>query len=143
MPTSWNPATNPITNPYGINRGSDTFAADTLAQVTRDQWNNYVQNFVPIENRLIQYATDPNVVSDAMADASTGIHQAFAAQQGTTDRRLKSLGVQLSPEEQAAQTRASGLQEGLADVQSQNTARDLTMQRQQSILGSPAPTGAS
>ncbi len=126
---------------YGINPGSKTYANDTFAAITREQWQNYVSTFVPIENNLIKYATDPTVVSDAMKDASTGVNQAFDAQQGATQRRLKGLGVQLSGDEQAAQTRSMGLTKSLADVQSQNTARDLTVQRQQSILGSPAPQG--
>lgn len=134
-PTAYN-------TPYGINPNSNTYANDVFAAVTRDQWSHYVNTFIPIENKLIKYAMDPNVVSDAMADASTGVHQAFAAQEGSTQRRLQGMGVQLSADEQAAQTRGSGLREGLADVQAQNTARDLTTQRQQSILGSPVPQGA-
>jgi hypothetical protein len=134
-------ATSAYNTPYGINPNSNTYANDVFAAVTREQWANYVNTFVPIENKLIKYATDPTVVSDAMADASTGVHQAFAAQEGSTNRRLQGMGVSLSPEEQAAQTRSSGLREGLADVQAQNTARDLTTQRQQGILGSPVPQG--
>lgn len=144
---------NPLLNPDAVQNGmlkkwtsggSDapsTSASDMFASVTRDQWNNYVNTFVPIENKLIDYATNPNTIPDAMSDASKGVHDAFGAQQGAIQRRLQGLGVQLSPDEQAAQTRSSGLTESLADVQAQNTARDLTSQRQQSILGSPAPTG--
>lgn len=144
---------NPFLNPDAVQNGMlqkwtgggddapSTVASDMFAAVTRDQWSNYVNTFIPIENKLIDYATNPNTIPNAMADASQGVHQAFAAQQGSTQRRLQGLGVQLSPDEQAAQKRSSGLTESLADVQSQNTARDLTSQRQQSILGSPAPTG--
>lgn len=142
MPASGIPQyTSTPTGAYGIDPGSKTYANDTFAAITRDQWQNYVSTFVPIENQLIKYATDPNVVSDAMKDASTGVTQAFDAQQGATQRKLKGLGVQLSPDEQQAQGRSMGLTKSLADVQSQNTARDLTVQRQQSILGSPAPQG--
>lgn len=123
--------------------GPSTFASDTFAAVTRDQWANYVDTFIPIENKLIKYATDPTVVSDAMSDASKGVNSAFDAQQGATQRRLQGLGVQLSDDEKAAQTRSMGLTRSLADVQAQNTARDLTTQRQQSILGSPAPQGGT
>ena len=123
--------------------GNDsTYASDLYASLTRDQWANYVDTFIPIENKLIKYATDPSVVSDAMASASTDVNKAFDAQQGVTQRRLSGLGVQLSPDEQAASTKAAGLDRSLVDVQSQNTARDLTKQRQQSILGSPVPQGA-
>ena len=128
-------------SPYGYDPNSKTYANDTFGAVTRDQWAQYVGTFVPIENQLIKYATDPNTVSDAMSTASTGVNQAFDAQQGSTQRRLQGLGVSLSPDEQAASTKATGLTRSLADVQGQNTARDLTVQRQQAILGSPAPQG--
>ncbi len=116
-------------------------ASDLFASATRQQWSNYVNTFVPIENKLIQYATDPNTVTNAVSDAQTGVKQAFDAQQGATQRKLQGLGVTLSPDEEAAQKRSSGLTESLAGVQAANTARDLTVQRQQSILGSPAPQG--
>lgn len=143
----WNPDALPQGWLQGKLKGdkgpSGPTASDLFAQATRQQWSDYVNTFVPIENKLIKYATDPTVVSSAMSDASKGVNDAFDAQQGATQRRLQSLGVSLSPDEQAAQTRSAGLTRSLADVQSQNTARDLTTQRQQSILGSPAPQGAN
>ncbi len=117
-------------------------ASDMFASATRQSWANYMQTFVPIENSLIKYATDPNTVTNAVNDAGTGIDQAFQAQQGATQRKLQGLGVSLSPDEQEAQTRSSALTQSLAKDQAMNTARDLTVQRQQSILGSPAPQGA-
>ena len=128
-------------NIYGVQYGTDSYANDTFAAVTRNQWQNYVNTFVPIENKLIKYATDPTVVSDAMSSAHQNVENAYAAQPGQTQRRLQGLGVTLSDDEKAADTRATGLSKGLADVQAQNTARDLTVQRQQSILGSPVPQG--
>jgi hypothetical protein len=127
----------------GKNKPDTVTANDKFAAVTRQQWADYMSTFVPIENQLIKYATDPNTVSDAMAGAHTDVNNAFDAQQGATQRRLQGLGVSLSPDEQQANTRATGLTRSLADVQGQNTARDLTVQRQQSILGSPAPQGVS
>lgn len=114
-------------------------ASDTYAQLTRDRWADYVSTFVPIENQLIQYATDPNTVSNAMSTASQNVQGAYNAQQGAVARRLQGLNLQLDPDEQAAQARSSSLSRGLADVQAQNLAGDLTRQRQQQILGNPAP----
>ena len=131
-------------DPLGLfkqnNPKPDTYASDTFAAVTRQQWADYVNNFIPIENKLISYATDPGVVTDAMKQASTDVTNSFGAQQAATDRRLKGLGVALSPDEQAASNRQFSLSKSLADVQAQNVAGDLTRQRQQGILGNPAPT---
>lgn len=118
-----------------------TSAQDTFAALTREQWADYVNTFVPLENQIIQEATDPEAVNRAMAGASQNVNDAFAAQQGATDRRLRGLGLQLTPEQQAASTRATALSKSLTDVGAQNVARDLTVQRQQSILGNPAPQG--
>jgi hypothetical protein len=133
----------PQNNIFGVSAGSKTYAGDTFAALTRAQWADYTQNFVPLENQLIQYATDPNVVSDAMKKSSTEVNQSFDATQASADRRLKGLGVTLSPEEKQAQTRSYGLARSLADVQAQNLTRDLTMRRQQAVLGNPAPSAAA
>lgn len=130
-----------VKNAFSGAPDSSTYASDTLAAVTRQQWADYVSTFIPIENSLIKYATDPAVVNDAMAEASQNVNQAFDAQAGATQRNLKGLGVTLSEDEQAAQTRSMGLARSLADVGTQNVARDITTQRQQSILGNPAPQG--
>ena len=116
-------------------------AAASYEAMTRDQWANYVSTFVPMENQLREFAMDRNAPDEAMAEASQNVNQAFDAQQGSTTRRLRGLGLQLSGDEQQAQQRSTGLARSLADVQAQNTARDLTVQRQQGILGNPAPQG--
>lgn len=135
-------ATSPaFTNPYGFNQGSKTFASDTYAAMTRQQWANYVSTFVPLENQLIKYATDPNVVSNAMSEASRDVNFSFDAQQGSFDRRMRAMGATLDNDQQAVRQRNTGLSRALADVNAQNVAGYTTRQRQQSILGNPAPMG--
>lgn len=114
-------------------------ASSTYAALTREQWANYVNTFVPIENTLIKYATDTTMPAQGMAQASQNVTDAFEAQQGSTQRRLSGLGVALSGDEQQAQTRAYGLSKSLADVGAQNMARDRITARQQQIIGNPAP----
>ncbi len=128
-----------ITNAYGVDTGSKTYAGDTYAALTRDQWQQYVSTFVPLENQLIDYATNPDTVNNAMVEASRDAGASYDAQAGATQRRLRGLGVTLTPDQQAAQTRSMGLSRGLADVGAQNTAAELTRSRQQQILGNPAP----
>lgn len=120
-----------------------TSASDTYAALTRQQWENYVSTFVPIENQLIKYATDTTLPGQAMAQAHQDVSSAYDTQAGTQARKLAGMGIALNPSEQAASTRATGLSRALADVQGMNTARDLTISNQQSILGNPAPSTAS
>jgi len=132
-----------FTNPYGYTPGSSTYASDSYAAMTRQQWANYVSTFVPIENQLIKYATDPSVVSNAMSDASRDINASFDAQEGSFQRRMRAMGGTLDADQQATRQRNTGLSRALADVNAQNVAGYTTRQRQQSILGNPAPMGGA
>ena len=134
-------ATPMFTNPYGYSPGSKTYASDTYAAMTRQQWANYVSTFVPIEHQLIKYATDPSVVSGAMSEASRDVNASFDAQEGAFNRRLRATGATLDADQQAVRQRNTGLSRALADVNAQNVAGYTTRQRQQSILGNPAPMG--
>jgi len=120
-----------------------TEASDTYAALTQQQWQNYVNVFQPIENQLISYATDKTQPAQAMAAAHTDVQNAYGVQAGALQRQLAGEGVTLNPAQQAATTRAGALSASLADVQGQNVARDLTINRQQGILGNPAPSAAS
>lgn len=130
-------------NILGVQTGTKTYANDTFAALTRQQWADYVSTFVPIENQLIDYAMNPQTVTNAMAEASQDVNAAYSAQEGATQRRLRGLGVALDPDQQRAQQRSFGLSKSLADVGAQNLAGELTRQRQQSVLGNPAPQAAA
>lgn len=114
-------------------------ASQAYAALTRQQWADYVSTFVPVENQLIQYATNTALPGEAMAQASQNVDAAFTQQQGATQRKLAGMGVTLSADEQAAQQKAFGLSKSLADVQAQNTAGQIVRGRQQSLLGNPVP----
>lgn len=123
----------------GLNTGSKNFAQNAFAAITRQQWDDYLQNYVPVENRLINYAMDEQAPVQAAELAGRGIGQAFDQQRESTGRRLAGMGLQLTPEEQAAADKQSRLSESLATVGAMNNARDATLQRQQGILGNPTP----
>lgn len=119
--------------------GGSSVAADTYAKLTRDQWATYLNTFVPYENKMISYATNPDTVTNAVTEARGDVAGAFDAQQGATKRRLSGLGLTLDADEQRAADRSSGLARSLADVQAANQTRDAVMQRQASLLGNPSP----
>jgi hypothetical protein len=120
-----------------------TPVGDAYAALMRDQWYTYVNTFVPIENKLIEYATSPTVVSDAMSDASADTTASYDAAQAGAARRLAGMGATLDADEQKASDRSWGLSKSLADVGAQNTAGTAARQRQASILGNPSPDAIS
>lgn len=126
-------------NPYGIDPGAKDFAGQNYAALTRDLWAQWTTNFLPFENDLIEYASNPQVVADAQANASEQVGLAFDAQRGASQRRLKGLGLELDADEQRAADRSYGLTRSLADVTAQNVAGAQTRSRQQNILGNPVP----
>ena len=132
-------------NTFGLNqyKPSDSSASDTYAALTQQQWQNYVNTFVPIENQLISYATDKTQPAQAMAAAHTDVANAYGVQAGSQARQLAGEGVTLNPAQAQDTARQGALSASLADVQGQNVARDLTINRQQSILGNPAPSVSS
>lgn len=129
----------PAANTDPMSLGSGMSASDTFANLTRSQWANYITQWVPYENKFIDYATDPTVVSKAMQDASQNVTGAFDRQGAATEERLRGLGLTLNADEQHASNRSLGIAKSLADVNAQNTARDQKLARQQSILGNPTP----
>ena len=114
-------------------------ASNTYQALTRQQWADYVSTYVPIENTLIEFATDATQPAKAMQAASTAVQNSFKAQEGDFQRKLQGLGLTLTADEQAAQTRAAGLSKSLADVQAQNVAQVQTRNLQYGLMGSPAP----
>lgn len=123
----------------GAGRQPKDFAQQQFAAITRQQWDDYLRNFIPIENDLINYATNPQTVQDAVMNARTGVAQSFDAQQGSQARRLRGLGIDLAPDEQASVNRQTGLARSLADVSAANLTTERVRDRQQALLGNPAP----
>lgn len=127
---------------FGGGKKNDTAAGDAYAAMTRQSWYDYMNTLgVPQEQKLIEYATSPETVTNAMAEASSDVTGAFDRQAAATQRRLSGLGLTLSADEQAASDRSTNLSRSLADVGSQNRARDQTRARQQAIIsgGRTAP----
>jgi hypothetical protein len=114
-------------------------AQETFAALTRQQWDDYLRNFIPIENELINYATNPQTVADAVMNARTDVDRAFDSQQRSQARRLRGLGIDLAPDEQASVDRQTGLARSLADVSAANLTTERVRDRQQALLGNPAP----
>jgi hypothetical protein len=123
----------------GVRQPKD-FAQQTFAALTRQQWDDYLSYYVPVENELIQYATDPDVVKNAVMNARTDVAQSFDAQVGADERRRRGLGVTLEADEQRAVDRSSSLARSLADVSAANLTTERVRDRQQSLLGNPAPS---
>jgi hypothetical protein len=115
-------------------------AARTFAALTRQQWDQYLSEFVPLENKMISYAMDPATVGNAVTQARFDVGQSFDQQQAIQQRRLRGLGLTLDEDEQRAADRSTGLARSLAEVNAANMTTRRVTDRQQSLMGSPAPS---
>ncbi len=119
---------------YGMSLPNYGNAEATNNALTRQQFSTYVNTFLPYEDKYIEYAMDPTQAAQAMQAAQANVAGAFDRQAAATERRLRPLGG-LNPEEQAVATRSLALARAAASAGAQNRARDLTLQRQQAIIG--------
>ena len=128
------------TNFLGVAQGGNDYASRTYAALTRQQWDQYLSTFVPLENQLIDYALDDNAAANAARVAQEEVGRSFETQQGIQQRRLRGLGLTLNADEQQAADRQTGLAKSLAEVNSANLTTRRVQDRQQSLIGNPAPS---
>jgi len=142
----YDPNNDPNFRGWGVSPGNgfgmgEMNASDRFAQMTRDMWSQWVSQFMPIENTIIDYASDVTLPGQNATKAIAGVQSAFGQQQKDFDLKMKTAGVPLNPDEQKAVARDRSINQSLAEVQAANTARQLTTDRQRSILGAPINTG--
>ena len=106
-------------------------ASDTLAAISREQWNDYRARFIPLENKLIDAYDNPDLRQERM-DAATGYAAVSADNaQGVAERQMSRYG--LNNDSQAGQ-REAGLAKTTSIVDAQNTSRDQMNARDQLLL---------
>lgn len=111
-----------------------------IAALTRQQYRDYIDRFQPREDWLINYATNENKPLEDANRARGYVDQAFANAPGTLDRRMKGLGVSMTPEQQQSFQRQSTYQKGLSQVDAMNRASQNTWDRQTEILTGSSPS---
>lgn len=125
-------------NSLGVRYDADRYAQDTQTALARDQWATYLQMFMPVEDSIINYATDPRISGQSAERAVGMVDQAFDANAGVQQRRRRAYGITLTGDEQAAVDRRANVDESLTKVHAANTSRDLTMSRQRQLMGAGA-----
>lgn len=116
-------------------------SSNLLAGILKQQYANFQQSFVPEENKLISYATDPNTIPNAqkraMADASGG----FAGQRAGMQKYLNTRGIQLPQQEMDQMNRRTQINQSAGLVDAANRAGVTTYDTINNVLaGSQSPT---
>lgn len=123
----------------GYIKPSDAFrgdqgASDLLGKLSRAQWEDWRKRFAPYISTLADMATDERAPGDAARMAKESVGTAFDNSQQGLEMQRRGLGVDLTPQQKAAEKRGSSLQRSASMVTAGNQARMSAQDRQQSIL---------
>lgn len=116
----------------------DQGASTLLGQLSRAQWEDWKARFSPYVDRLADMATDSGLANKFGAQAYTAANQVNENAQQSLQMNQASYGLQLAPDELAAQNRKFALSGAATAVQSSNDARTGAIDLQQSILAGSA-----
>jgi hypothetical protein len=109
-------------------------ATNTLAQLTRDQWEYYKQVGVPLENTLYESYRNEGLWGDAVQNATDVTDSQFAAANGNLQRQQARYGVGLNNRQQQASQRGMGLSKAAAMVANRNNARKMMEETDNAVM---------
>jgi hypothetical protein len=109
----------------------DRVAAQERADLTREQWDDYKTRFAPWEDKLIEFAGDPNVKKEAVKQARAGVKGQFESGLGQYQRNQSRLGQGTNLNGLESRTLALG--RTAATAQAVNDARRYTQDRKEKI----------
>lgn len=117
-------------------------ANDLYAEITRAQWNDFVENDIPYLKDYAAEITSGQTITDAVNDAASANTAGYAAARGSLGRQQAGLGLSLSSAESKNQSADLQRAEGLSAVDAVNSARTAAKDRQSALL-SGSYTGLS
>jgi hypothetical protein len=121
----------------------DNSASTELANIAASQWADYQSTFVPLENVLVQRASNPDYAG-RLASASKDVQSSFNAADKSATDRLHSYGLEMTPGQKQSYARSSNLDRGLADVEAQNSTRAaIRGEQMMALTGTGAGAGVS
>ena len=109
-------------------------ATDTLAQLTRDQWDYYKKVGAPLEDTLFESYRNKNLWTDAVQNASDSTRMQYDTARGNFQRQQARYGTGLSNRQQEASQRRMGLSEAAAMVTNRNNARKMMAETDNAVM---------
>ncbi len=125
--------------------GAQSDPRSTMANVIRGMSDDFFKTAIPVKDDLIKLTTyngNKGVIDDLKRKGMEQVGQAFESTQGQIARNTQRYGMQLTPEQQSAQSSALETGKSLAEVDAVNRAgmfqRDLNKQL---VSGFGSPSG--
>lgn len=117
---------------------------DIMAAVTRARWEDVKNNYLPIEDDVMQQLTfmNPEMVTGSIESAQATATEAMANMAGVRERNISRYGMNQTAEQKEATSAGDALGSSLAGVNAANTTRAGLLDRDKDIMmGSSAAIG--
>jgi hypothetical protein len=112
----------------------DQGASKLLGQLNRAQWADWKNRFAPYVDELARVAQDSSAPGAAAANASNAMGMAYDANQQGLAMQRQGFGINLTPQQQAAEQRRTSVERSASMVSAGNEARISAQDRQNAIL---------
>ncbi|MFS1522776.1 hypothetical protein ACL7TT_01475 [Microbulbifer sp. 2304DJ12-6] len=119
----------------------DGSAENTLARIYRAEWQDYLNRFAPYEDKAIDFATNPEAVTEAVDRAGSAMEQSFATSKESLQRDRSRYGLSMSPREQASESRSNAASGTAAKLAARNNTRLHVQDRQQQVMSGAGAVG--
>jgi hypothetical protein len=105
------------------NTRSDTFAQDTNAWITRQQWQDYQNRYLPVENKLIDQTMGRDLLNERLGAITATTNTAFDTNMLAAQQRRARYGMRLEGQGAQAQQRGRELSQATAIADGTNNTR--------------------
>lgn len=126
----------PAPDASGLIGGS---ASNTFANITREQYADYVKNYIPIEDQLIKSYKNPVDLQANLSTTKGIVNNNYAAATQDQRRQLGKYGLSMTAPQQKVSERVNALGRTASLSTANNFVRQLTKDRDQAILTGSTP----
>ena len=120
-------------------QGSDNYAKDTYAWITRENYEDYQNRFLPHEQQLLDAVTGRQLLDERLSQININEHNAFQSTRGATQRRERRYGVLNDQRQDSANEVANHLARSSAVDSAQNQTRQAVQDRNMAMItGAPS-----
>lgn len=111
----------------------DTYASDLKAKIAREQWDQYRKDYVPYENKTLDYINDTEQHQQQVSDAGALAGRSFDTIDKSNQRNLARFGISPSAEVAANFEKDQARNKTLAQVDAKNKMRGVIDQRKTAL----------
>lgn len=103
-------------------------ASDTYAQISRDQYNNWLNRFYPEQQKLLATTTNADLLNEQLGRVDSNFDTSAAAAETATNNQMARYGISND------NSNSNNAATSLAKVSSKNSLRDYESDRSMSTL---------